>query len=265
MRSLIGKENFIFDDEDNMHTFLALTEQRKLESPLVYKARSNVYSKELNIVWGINDKFEGEYAEDYQLLTNDTGSTVTTAWKDKYTTIVFDNSSPFLSHTLQPVPDYVRWYLSDGEMHYLPYEQRRDLADGPWNKVPELFLPSRILDLVFLCLRNLPPYAMRSIGVLCWCPIKEVEKSLKKKAEDMERDFNNSIEQQRWRQHPLYKEKREALEERKSNTTVPNTYLSSALSQLVPEVRLHYLRSTQGTLQPSHVLRKKSQSFLFVV
>ncbi|KAJ7386200.1 hypothetical protein OS493_010593 [Desmophyllum pertusum] len=125
-----------------MQTFLALTEQRKLESPLVCKARSNIYSKELNIVWGINDKFE----------------------------------------------------------------------DGPWNKVPERFLPSRILDLIFLCLRNLPPYAMRSIGVLCWCPIEEVQKSLKKKAEDMERDFNNSIEQQRWRQHPLYKEKREALE-----------------------------------------------------
>ncbi|KAJ7391446.1 hypothetical protein OS493_018493 [Desmophyllum pertusum] len=203
---------------DNMHTFLALTEQRKLESPLVYKARSNVYSKELNIVWGINDKFEGEYAEDYQLLTNDTGSTVRTAWKDKYTTIVFDNSSPFLSHTLQPVPDYVRWYLSDGRCTTSLMNN-----DGTL----QMALGTKILDLVFLCLRNLPPYAMRSIGVLCWCPIKEVEKSLKKKAEDMERDFNNSIEQQRWRQHPLYKEKREALEERKSNTTVPNTYLSS--------------------------------------
>lgn len=92
VRGPIGKENFIFNDEDDLHAFLALTEQRKLESPLAYKVKCNAYSKELNIIWGINENFEGEYAEDYQLLTNDTGSTDITAWRDKYTTVVFDNS-----------------------------------------------------------------------------------------------------------------------------------------------------------------------------
>lgn len=33
MRGQVGRENFIFDDEEEMHTFLALTEQRKLECP----------------------------------------------------------------------------------------------------------------------------------------------------------------------------------------------------------------------------------------
>ena len=210
----IRNEDFIFDDEDNMHTFLALTEQRKLECSLQYKSKSNEISKELSVLWGVSDNFQGDYAEDYQVLTNDSGSTTRTAWKDKYTTTIFDESSLLLSHTLQPVPDYVRWYLTGGEMHYLPYEERRDFVDGPWNEFPELFLPSRIIDLVFLSLRNLLSYLMSSVSLLCWCPIEEVKKSLTKKAEDMEHDYVDCIEQQRWRQHPFYKEKRETLEEK---------------------------------------------------
>lgn len=61
-------------------------------------------------------------------------------------------------------------------MHYLPYEQRRGLADGPWNEIPELFLPSRIIDLVSLALRHLPSNVMNSVSLLCWCPIEEVRK-----------------------------------------------------------------------------------------
>ena len=131
MRGLIGRENFIFDDEEEIHNFLALTEQRKLECPLVYKTRRNALSAELSNVSGVDDAFEAEYAEDYQLLTNDSELDIKTAWRDKYTTTIFDDSSLFPTRTLQPVPDYVRWYLSGGKMHYLPYEQRRDLSDGP--------------------------------------------------------------------------------------------------------------------------------------
>ena len=157
---------------------------------------------------------EAEYAEDYQLSINDSGSDIKTAWRDKYTTTIFDDSSLFPTPTLQPVPDYVKFYFSGGKMHYLPCEQRRDLPDGPWNKIPELFLPSRILKLVFLSLPNLPTYAMQSISILCWCPVDDIEKFLKKKSEDMERDFLESVEQQRWRQHALYKQTRETLEAR---------------------------------------------------
>lgn len=152
--SVRGVKNgdFIFDDEDIMHTFLALTEQRKLECSLQYKSKSNAISKELCVLWDLSDNFQGDYPEDYQLLINETRSTIKTTWKDKYTTTISDDSSLFQSHTLQPVPDYVRWYLKGGEMHYLPYEQRRGLADGLWNEIPELFLPSRIIDLVSLAL-----------------------------------------------------------------------------------------------------------------
>ena len=92
VRGQIGRENFIFDDEEEMHNFLALTEQRKLEGPLVYKTRQNALSAELSNVWGVDDAFEAEYAEDYQLLTNDSGSDIKTAWRDKYIVIPYSNS-----------------------------------------------------------------------------------------------------------------------------------------------------------------------------
>lgn len=142
------------------------------------------------------------------MLTNDSGSDIKTAWRDKYTTTIFDDSSLIVTPTLQPVPDYVRWYSSGGKMHYLPFEQRRDLVDGPWNRIPELFLPSRILQLVFLSLTNLPTYGMQSISRLCWCPLEDVEKFLRKKADDIEKDFLESPEKQLWRHHPMYKQNR---------------------------------------------------------
>ena len=90
MKGQVGRQNFIFDDGEEMHTFLALTEQRKLECPLVYKTRRNALSAELSNVWGVDGAFEAEYAADYQLLTNDSRSDIKTAWRDKYTTTVFD-------------------------------------------------------------------------------------------------------------------------------------------------------------------------------
>ena len=42
----------------------------------------------LSTVWAVDDAFEAEYAEDYQLLTNDSGSDIKTAWRDKYTTTI---------------------------------------------------------------------------------------------------------------------------------------------------------------------------------
>ena len=177
----------------------------------MYKTRRNALSTELSNVWGVDDAFEAEYAEDYQLLTNDSGSDIKTAWRDKYTTTIFDDSLK-VSPTLQPVPDYVRWYLSGGKMHYLPFEQTRDLEDGSWNRIPELFLPSRVLQLVFLSLPNLPTYGMQGISILCWFPLEDVEKFLRKKADNMEKDFLDSAEKQLWRQHILYKQNRETLE-----------------------------------------------------
>ena len=86
--SVCGKDrdNYVFNDEDDLHNFLAMNEQRKLECPLSYKVANNVISQELSLIWGLSESLEGEFAEDYQILINDTGSSNRTVWKDKYTT-----------------------------------------------------------------------------------------------------------------------------------------------------------------------------------
>ena len=154
-------------------------------------------------------------------------------------------------------------------MHYLPFEQRRDLVDSPWNKIPELFLPSRILQLVFLSLPNLPMYGMQSISMLCWCPLEDVEKFLRKKADDMEWDFLDSAEKQLWRQHPLYKQKRETLEgnckEKGVQSSSGNHLLVKRLASVDSSALHLYSRSILGTYQPFQLLPKKSKSFQLVV
>ena len=195
-----------------MHNFVSMNEQRKVECPHTYEVKKNKISQELSLVWGINASFQGEYAEDYQILENDTGSSVHTAWRDKYTTAIFDDSSLFQSYILQPVPDYMRWYLTDGEMHYMPFEQRHDFVTGPWDCSPELFLPTHILDIIFPCIPSLPSHTLSTIGLLTWCPEEVVEKYLRKRAEEMEASYKDCLEREHLRQHPLFAEKRESLE-----------------------------------------------------
>ena len=65
VRGLKG-EDYVFDDEEEMHNFLAMNEQRKVECPHSYEVKKNKISHELSLVWEINASFRGEYAEDYQ-------------------------------------------------------------------------------------------------------------------------------------------------------------------------------------------------------
>ena len=185
-----------------------------MECPHTYEVKKNKISQELSLLWGLNYPFQGEYAEDYQILENDTGSSVRTAWRDKYTTAIFDDSSLVQNYILQPVSDYVRWYLTGGEMHSMTFEQRRDFVTGPWDCSPELFLPTRILDIVFLSLPCLPPRTLTTVGLLTWCPGDVVDKCLRRKQDEMEASYNDCLERERWRQHPLFAEKGETLEAR---------------------------------------------------
>ena len=96
----------------------------------MYKIRRNALSAELSIAWGVEDAFKAEYIEDYQLLTNDIGSDIKPAWRDKNTATIFAD----LSIIVTPVTDYVRWYLSCEKIHYIPFEQRpcgRSMEQNP--------------------------------------------------------------------------------------------------------------------------------------
>ena len=58
VRGLKG-EDYVFDDEEEMHNFLAMNEQRKVECPHSYEVKKNKISQELSLVWGINASFRG--------------------------------------------------------------------------------------------------------------------------------------------------------------------------------------------------------------
>ena len=175
LRGLKDRDNYVFKDEEDMHNFLAMNEQCKMECPLFYKVTNDIISQEFSLIWGLNE---------YQMLINDNGSPNRTAWQDKYTTAIFNKSSLFQRYVLQPIPDYTTWYSSGGEMHYLPYEQRQDFVTGPWDNIPELFLPSRLLDLIFLCIPSLSSHILTSVSLLIWCPLYVVQKVLKKRTEE---------------------------------------------------------------------------------
>ena len=79
---------FLFDDEEALHTFMSLSEEKKHDCPCpIYKVNKNRVLDELQVVWDIDPKFEGNYITDYQTLQNELTKD-RTSWTDKYTTAI---------------------------------------------------------------------------------------------------------------------------------------------------------------------------------
>ena len=158
----LRSEDYIFNDEEQLKDFLALSEERKvLASPSVtkYETVKNYLYNNLIMSWQLSDKFTSSYIDDYNLLNNKlVGSK--TCHVDKYTTCLI--SPEFIMETsslvtnIQPLPDFLRW-VRTLELHYMPLIERQGLENGVWNDIPELFLPSTILELVYktICILHL--------------------------------------------------------------------------------------------------------------
>ena len=76
----------------------------------------------------------------------------------KYSVSVFRDNDDWRGQRLErferePIPDLLRFEKTQ-TMHYLPFEARRDIAEGEWDHTPQLFLPSDIFD---LCLKVFYP------------------------------------------------------------------------------------------------------------
>ncbi len=132
--------DFLFDDEENLHTFLNLTEEKKLQySCAQYQVKNSKILEELNLIWNVDLDFQGSYVTDYKILLNEAGED-RTSWTDKYTTAIY---SPTLDircprNERQPLPDYLR-LLKTHELHYMPCEERALLAHGKWDELPGPF------------------------------------------------------------------------------------------------------------------------------
>lgn len=145
------KENQrIFDDEAEANKFLSMTEFNKEVSGMSYQANRPPLLELLNDIWGINTNFGRDYWCDYTMVKGNEDDR--SAWCNKYTTVVFcegDNwkGKPQQQIHCQPLPDYMRWFASGGELHYLP--------NGSWDTVTGCYIPSYCLDLAYILMPNL--------------------------------------------------------------------------------------------------------------
>ena len=221
---------------------MSLSEQGKQEFDGIYQVRKCDLLTKLHQLWGIPLDFEGNYLHDYKLLNNELTSE-RTAWTDKYTTALF---SPFYSldskrKVLQPVPDICRW-LKSNELHYMPWQEAACLEHGPWDEIPGLFLPSKILDLCFCTIPTPPSHIAQLITLLAWVPPEETKEYYFK----LEAQVTSTLEADRhrelWKHHPLYKHKKEELEQMcrslkisvppsATNTNLSSKYLNSEVMQ----------------------------------
>ena len=132
------------------------------------------------MVWNIDPDFEGNYVTDYQILQNEF-TNGRTSWTDKYTTAIYSPSPNITTsrNQLQPLPDYIRW-LKACELHYLPYGERVLLQHRPWDEVPGIFLPTRVLDLCYSLTDNPPRDVMTCVALLGWVTIQEATEYYRK-------------------------------------------------------------------------------------
>ncbi len=179
---------------------------------------------QLHFTWGVDVDFEGDYLHDYQLLNNDLVDD-RTSWKDKYSTTLFSPSIDISCgrKELQPLPDVLRW-LKVHELHYMPWQEAPLLERGPWDDIPGLFLPSKILDLCFLTMPAPPPDIARLIALLAWIKPDEAKEYYSKLHAQVTNTLEADQQRERWKEHPLYKNNtKEELEKLCRTLRIPVT------------------------------------------
>ena len=189
--------NGIFGDEERLKEFLTFSEERKEECTWTYgpSTTENPHFQALMQVWRIPEDFEGSYIEDYNVIMNK--KIKRTAWNDKYSTKLYRDANNN-NLVLQPIPDYVSW-LTSGETSTL-YASSPQLVD-----TPGLFLPSRVLDAFFIVESNPPDDILHALALLTWITVDDVMQYFEKKRDKTEKDYQQNIEREKWRNHELYK------------------------------------------------------------
>lgn len=236
----IKPDQFLFNDEHPLQDFLTLSEERKMESDGSYSVNRNSIMDDLHMTWHLDLDFEGCYASDYQLLQNDLIEE-RTSWRDKYTTVVY-SPLPDISckrYELQPMPDYTRW-LKTSELHYLPVNERALLESGPWDEIPALFLPSKILSTCFEIAADPPPNIQKLIALLAWVNPTDLSEFYSKLKTQLESTLIADKEREKWKSHSLYKENTKPQLEaicRKLNIPVTSSITKHQLVSLIAQKR----------------------------
>ena len=236
-----GENHFVFDDMSQLHAFLSMTEDRKAKCDMQYQLNkdSNIL-KDLAQIWNVDTTITGSYSDDYDKINNTYSSCHRTAWTDKYTAVLFDEQTPTEFQWKQPIPDYVRWYVTDGEQHYMTFEERCLLPTGAWDDIEELFIPSKILDLIHLIHPHISETLYKDLALLTWCTEEEVKIYLGNKQEDALNELESSLHLARWRDHDLFAKSKTALEEMcKKNNLGSDDSKSKLVEKLCKKLQLN--------------------------
>ncbi|CAB3983432.1 zinc finger MYM-type 1-like [Paramuricea clavata] len=165
----IKDSDYIFSDENKQKQFLLLSEVQKEVCDWTYELnKDGLVWRDVEAVWNLSHSEQYTYLEDYNFLMNKLE--YRTAWIDKYhVTFYRPNNLWITDHNarqeLQPIPDYVRWITTGGELHYLSHE--RVLAmKGEWNECSGLFRPDRLLDNLISFNSDPPFYIFPTVAAL---------------------------------------------------------------------------------------------------
>lgn len=194
----LRENQWIFHDTP-LKTFLSMAEYSKEVSGMSYQVRDTSLLQMLHDVWDIETNFTGHSWDDYKVVKGE--ESVWYSWCDKYTTVIFRNGDDWRGDPQQcthhqPLPDYMRWFESGGELHYLPYKARKSLTNGRWDNIPGCFLPSHCLDLAYVLMPKPTGFLLQSLALLCWLPENEVQQFFDEKESEIQREKQSCFKQE---------------------------------------------------------------------
>jgi hypothetical protein len=254
-------DNIVFDDEERLQTFLSFSEEKKQECTWTYNTIQNDITERLSVVWNVDTQnFTGQYTNDY-MLVNNAFVEERTAWNDKYQTTLWRPDNAWIGgqqqrNKLQPIPDYVRW-LKTNEFHYLTLERNSRITcsvQGRWNTVPGLFLPSRLLDMLFKINCHPPDDTFHEISLLLWIPETEVRRYFKETNDQQLKSFEEDKLKEKWNGTSLYKKNSMSqLQEKCKNAGLQTKGLKHHLVQRLYEAGVESTPPTESQLNVESV------------
>lgn len=232
-------DNVVFDDDERLQTFLTFSEEKKQECKWTYNPLQNDITETLSVVWNVDTQnFIGQYTNDYKLVNNELAQE-RTAWNDKYQTTLWRADHAWIGEQqlrkkLQPIPDYVRW-LKTNELHYLTLERNSRITcavQGRWNTVPGLFLPSRLLDMLFKINDHPPDDMFHDFSLLLWIQKNDIKRYFREANQQQLKSFEEDKLKEKWNGTSLYKGNSMAqLQEKCKHAGLPTKGLKHNLVQ----------------------------------
>ncbi|VDI33128.1 Hypothetical predicted protein [Mytilus galloprovincialis] len=229
------QDQYIFYDETSLRNFFKLSEQGKDNCHTEYTTTDCPLLTDICHAWELQREFNGNYLDDYNHLSNSIDDDIRTAWLTEYSATIFSrNNNLEYRYVKEPLPDYIRWLSSNGELHYMCYEARQAVPFGEWDS-EEQFLPTRILNLIGELFVDIPESVLDSVSLLTWLTPDQVQKELEKMTEKMSSQLKNEEIKERWKTHDLFKKTVAELQNEAKQLNIPNA-MKSSKTELVKNI-----------------------------